>query len=67
MSSCAFLGSATAGRFPGAITSAFRFLEPITAPIPMRDAWKERLVTIDANLTRFSPAVPITAVLIPAP
>ena len=33
----------------------------------MRDAWKERLVTIDANLTRFSPAVPITAVDIPAP
>ena len=33
----------------------------------MRDAWKERLVTMDAKRTRFSPAVPITAVEIPAP
>ena len=41
--------------------TAFRFLEPITAPIPVLPAEFFMPVRIAENLTKFSPAKPILA------
>ena len=44
-------------------TTAFRFLDPMTAPTPARPAARSRSFMMAANSTCFSPAGPITAVL----
>jgi hypothetical protein len=44
-------------------TTAFKFLEPITAPTPARPAARPLSFMIDENKTRFSPAGPIQATL----
>jgi hypothetical protein len=45
---------------------AFKFFEPITAPLPPRPAWRPSCDTV-ANRTRFSPAGPMAAIRNPAP
>ena len=43
-------------------TIAFRFLEPQTAPSPVRPAARPPSLIIAENLTKFSPACPIHAI-----